>query len=186
MTLSLYLAFIALLIVERLFELALSARNARRVMAEGGREVGQAHFKVMTVLHTAFLMSCVAEVVLLERPFPGALGWIALAGAIVAQALRYWAVATLGYRWNTRIIFLPDVAPVTSGPYRFVRHPNYVAVILELAAVPLIHGAYLTAIVFTVANAAMLYVRIRAEEVALGAEYERAFASKPRFIPRQS
>jgi methyltransferase len=183
---TLYLVFIALLVVERLCELVLSTRNARRVMALGGVEVGQRHYRVMTVLHTAFLFSCVGEVLLLHRPFPGALGWAALGGALIAQGLRYWAIATLGYRWNTRIIFVPGAAPVTAGPYRFVRHPNYVAVILELLAVPLIHGAYLTAIVFTAANAMMLLVRIRAEEAALGAEYARAFADRPRFIPGQS
>jgi methyltransferase len=178
-----YLVFIAFVVVERLFELVLSTRNARRVFAEGGKELGQRHFKVMTVLHTLFLVACVAEVLLLDRPFPSTLGWVALAVAIAAQGLRYWAILTLGYRWNTRIIFLPGAAPVTSGPYRFIRHPNYLAVIMELAAVPLIHGAYLTSIVFTFANALMLLVRIRAEEAALGAEYARAFADKARFIP---
>ena len=182
---DLYLTFIGLLVVERLGELALSARNARRVMARGGKELGQRHFRVMTVLHTAFLVSCVAEVLLLPRPFPGALGWTAFGVALLAQAIRYWAIFTLGDRWNTRIIFLPGAEPVTSGPYRYMRHPNYLAVILELAAVPLIHGAYLTAIVFTLLNAVMLLVRIRAEEAALGAEYARAFARRRRFIPGQ-
>lgn len=180
---ALYLTFIGLLVVERLLELALSARNARRVFAEGGHEIGQRHFRVMTVLHTAFLVACVAEVLLLERRFPGALGWAAFGTALLAQGLRYWAILTLGYRWNTRIIFLPGAAPVTSGPYRFMRHPNYLAVILELAAVPLIHGAYLTSITFSLANALMLVVRIRAEEAALGTEYARAFSNRRRFFP---
>jgi methyltransferase len=180
-----YLVFIGLVVAERLLELVLSARNARRVFALGGRELGQRHFRVMTVLHTAFLVSCVAEVVLLQRAFPGVIGWAALAIALLAQALRYWAIFTLGYRWNTRIIFLPGAEPVTTGPYRFMRHPNYLAVILELFAVPLIHGAYLTSAAFTVANAAMLFVRIRAEEAALGVEYERAFSGHRRFIPGQ-
>ena len=180
-----YLTFIGVLVVERLLELVLSARNARRVLALGGKEVGQRHFRVMTVLHTAFLVSCVAEVVLLQRAFPGIVGWAALAIALLAQGIRYWAILTLGHRWNTRIIFLPGAEPVTTGPYRFMRHPNYLAVILELFAVPLIHGAYLTSIAFTAANAAMLLVRIRAEEKALGAEYARAFSGHRRFIPGQ-
>ena len=182
---ALYLTFIGLLVVERLGELVLSTRNARRVFALGGKELGQRHFRVMTVLHTAFLVACVAEVLLLQRPFPGAPGWAALAVALLAQALRYWAILTLGHRWNTRIIFLPGATPVTSGPYRFIRHPNYLAVIMELAAVPLIHGAYLTSIGFSLANALMLLVRIRAEEAALGAEYARAFSNHGRFIPGQ-
>ncbi len=183
---SLYLVFLGLLVVERLGELVLSARNARRVLAEGGKELGQRHYRVMTLLHTAFLFACVGEVLLLSRPFPGVIGWAALAVAVLAQALRYWAILTLGYRWNTRILFLPGAEPVTAGPYRFVRHPNYLAVILELFAVPLIHGGFLTAIVFSLANAVLLTVRIRAEEAALGAEYARAFSSRPRFFPGQS
>ncbi|MET0405865.1 MAG: isoprenylcysteine carboxyl methyltransferase family protein [Cystobacter sp.] len=178
-----YLLFLLLIGVERLFELVLSTRNARRAMAVGGREVGQGHYRVMTVLHTAFLVSCAGEVLVLQRAFPGLLGWFALGGAVAAQALRYWAITTLGERWNTRIIFIPGAQPVTSGPYRLVRHPNYVAVILEMVCLPLIHGAYLTALVFSVANAALLAVRIRAEEAALGAEYQQAFQERPRFIP---
>ena len=182
-SLDLYLTFIGLLAVERLCELALSARNARRVLARGGTELGQRHFRVMTVLHTVFLASCVCEVVFLRRPFPGTLGWAALVVALLSQALRYWAVFTLGDRWNTRIIFVPGAVPVTTGPYRFIRHPNYLAVILELFAVPLIHGGYLTALLFSAANAVLLVVRIRAEEAALGQQYARAFSRRPRFIP---
>ena len=152
-------------------------------MARGGTELGQRHFRVMTLLHTAFLVACVCEVVFLRRPFPGTLGWAALAVALLAQALRYWAVFTLGDRWNTRIIFIPGAQPVTTGPYRFIRHPNYLAVILEFLAVPLIHGGYLTAAVFSLANAVLLAVRIRAEEAALGLPYARAFSRRPRFIP---
>jgi len=184
-SLALYFVVIGLTALERLFELWLSARNARRVLARGGTELGQRHFRVMTLLHAAFLCACVAEVVLLRRPFPGMLGWVALAATILAQALRYWAILTLGERWNTRIIYVPGAQPVTAGPYRFIRHPNYRAVILELCAVPLIHGAYLTSLAFSLANAVMLTVRIRAEEAALGAEYARAFSQRGRFIPGQ-
>ena len=120
---------------------------------------------------------------ILQRPFPGAWGWLAFIGAIGAQGLRYWAIATLGERWNTRVIVIPGGSPVTRGPYRFVRHPNYVAVIIEMACVPLIHGAWLTAVVFSVANALLLRVRISVEEHALGAAYAQAFDAAPRFIP---
>lgn len=178
-----YLAFLGLIAAERVYELVLSTRNARRALAAGGREVGQAHYRVMTLFHTAFLLACAGEVLLLHRPFPGVLGWACLAGALAAQLLRYWAITTLGERWNTRIIFIPGATPVTAGPYRFVRHPNYVAVILEMVFVPLVHGGYLTALVFSLGNAALLFVRIRAEEAALGAEYQQAFSSRPRFLP---
>ncbi len=180
---SAYLIFLGLILVERLFELVVSKRNARRALEQGGREVGQGHYKVMTLFHTAFLLACVGEVLYFQRAFPGLLGWLSLAGAVAAQLLRYWAISTLGERWNTRIIFVPGATPVTQGPYRFVRHPNYVAVIMEMVFIPLIHGGYLTALLFTLGNAALLFVRIRAEEAALGAEYQRAFGERPRFIP---
>ncbi|WP_317987851.1 isoprenylcysteine carboxyl methyltransferase family protein [Hyalangium gracile] len=138
----------------------------------------------MVLFHTAFLVACALEPLALHRPFPGLLGYVSLGGAIASQALRYWAISTLGERWNTRIIFVPGATPVTDGPYRYIRHPNYVAVILEFAFLPLIHGGYLTAILFSLGNAVLLYVRIRAEEQALGAEYQQAFAHRPRFLPK--
>jgi methyltransferase len=182
-TQAVFLGFMGLLVGERLVELWLSKRNAARAFARGGVETGQGHYRVMVAFHTLFLFACVAEVFLLARPFPGAWGWGALAAALAAQGLRYWAIATLGERWNSRIIVLPEAPPVTGGPYRYLRHPNYVAVVLELLVVPLIHGAWLTAAVFTVGNAALLFVRIRAEEAALGEAYARAFAHHPRFVP---
>jgi methyltransferase len=185
-TQALFLGFMALLVAERLVELVLSKRNADRAFARGGVETGQAHYRVMVVFHTLFLVACVAEVLLLQPAFPGGWGWAALGGAVVAQGLRYWAIATLGDRWNSRIIVVPGLAPVTGGPYRFLRHPNYVAVVLELASVPLIHGAWRTALFFSVGNAALLFVRIRAEEAALGELYAREFAHRPRFIPEVS
>lgn len=185
-TQALFLGFMALLVAERLVELVLSKRNADRAFARGGVETGQAHYRVMVVFHTLFLVACVAEVLVLQPSFPGGWGWAALGGAVVAQGLRYWAIATLGDRWNSRIIVVPGLAPVTGGPYRFLRHPNYVAVVLELASVPLIHGAWRTALFFSVGNAALLFVRIRAEEAALGDAYAREFAHRPRFIPEVS
>ena len=178
-----YLAFLAVLALERGFELALSRRNAARALARGGVEVGRAHFQVMATLHALFLAACAIETLWLNRRFPGALGWIAFAGALLAQAVRYWAIAALGDRWNTRVIVVPGLPPVRRGPYRFVRHPNYDAVILEIACVPLIHGAWLTALAFSAANAALLFVRIRVEERALGEGWARVFAHAPRFIP---
>jgi methyltransferase len=180
---TVFLGYMGLLVAERLVELWLSKRNAARAFARGGVETGQAHYRVMVAFHTLFLVACVAEVFGLRRPFPEAWGWVALGGAVAAQGLRYWAIATLGDRWNSRIIVVPGLAPVTGGPYRLLRHPNYVAVVLELLTVPLIHGAWLTAAVFTVGNAALLFVRIRAEEQALGEVYAQSFEGRPRFIP---
>ena len=179
----LYLGLLALVALERGVELVLSSRNGRLARTRGAVETGQGHYPVMSVFHGAFLVACALEVVLLDRPFPGVVGWIAFAVVLAAQALRYWAVATLGWRWNTRIVVVPGAAPVTGGPYRFVRHPNYVAIIAEMLALPLVHGAWLTALVFSLGNAWLLRVRIRAEEQALGEPWKHAFAGRPRFVP---
>ena len=179
-----YLGLLVLLVVERCVELSISRAHARRAFAQGAVETGRGHYRVMACLHTAFLLSCGLEVVLLQRPFPGAVGFVALAVALLAQVLRYAAVLTLGERWNVRIIVWPSAPIVTGGLYRYVRHPNYVAVILELLAVPLVHGAIFTAIGFTLSNAALLVVRVREEERALGPGYADAFRDRPRFIPR--
>ena len=180
---ALYLAFLGLLYAERLVELLVSRRNARLALAAGGVETGKGHFPVMVVVHALFPLACAIEVLALHRGFPGVVGYAALAVALGAQALRWWVVATLGWRWNTRIIVVPGAQPVTAGPYRYLRHPNYVAVILEAASVPLVHGAWLSAIVFVLANVALLSVRIPAEERAMGDEYAGAFAGRPRFLP---
>jgi methyltransferase len=180
---GLYLAFLGLFAAERLLELALSRRNARIARAKGGVESGAAHFRWMAALHALFLPACAAEVLLLHRPFPGAAGWAFAALALSAQALRWWAIATLGWRWNVRVIVVPGEPPVRRGPYRFLRHPNYAAVAAEMISVPLAHGAFLCVLVFSLLNALLLRVRIRVEEEALGEGWEREFSSVPRFIP---
>ncbi|MBX9246790.1 hypothetical protein ICW40_18530 [Actinotalea ferrariae] len=154
--------------LERLAELVLSARNARWSFDRGGVESGRGHFPPMVVLHTGLLVACVVEVHALDRPFVPVLGWTALAAVVASQALRWWCIATLGPRWNTRVIIVPGLAPVTAGPYRVLRHPNYVAVVLEGIALPLVHTAWVTALAFTVLNAVLLLgFRIPAEERAL-------------------
>ena len=180
-----YLAFLALLALERLVELHISRRNAARAFARGGVEVGQRHFRVMKLLHGAFLGACAAEVLLLRRPVAPALGWPMLGLALGAQALRYWAIASLGPHWNVRVIVVPGARAVTSGPYRWLRHPNYLAVAIEGVAVPLIHSAWWTALGFSAANAALLAVRIRCEERALAehCDYEARLGGRRRFLP---
>ena len=180
---ALYLGFLGLIALERVAELLLSRRNARRARAAGAVEAGRGHYPVMVAFHTLFLVSCAAEVVLLPRAFPGALGWAALGLALLAQGLRYWAVVSLGARWNTRVLVWPGVPPVTSGPYRFLRHPNYLAVVLEMVAVPLVYGAWVTAVVFSLGNAFLLSVRIRSEERALGPSWAKAFVGRGRLLP---
>ncbi|MBJ7464994.1 MAG: isoprenylcysteine carboxyl methyltransferase family protein [Mycolicibacterium sp.] len=163
-----YYLFIVLIGLERLVELAVSRRNANWSFARGGREFGQGHYPVMVAMHSALLLSCMAEVAFAHRPFIPALGWPMVAVVAASTVVRWWCVATLGKRWNPRLIIVPGAELVRSGPYRWIHHPNYTAVAVEVAALPLVHSAWLTAIVFTIANAAVLRVRITAENLALG------------------
>ena len=163
-----YYLLILAVAVERLAELVVSKRNARWALARGGREYGLGHYPVMVAIHSALLVGCVVEVWALDRPFIAWLGWPMLAIVVAAQALRWWCITTLGHRWNTRVIVLPDAPLVDGGPYRWIHHPNYVAVVAEGFALPLVHTAWLTALCFTVANAWLLTVRIRVENAALG------------------
>jgi methyltransferase len=180
-----YLALLAAVGLERLFELWLSRHNARRAIARGGIECDAGHYRFMKALHLAFLVSCAAEVILLQRAFHPALAAVMLAGAALAQALRYWSIWSLGERWNVRVIVVPGDPVVTSGPYRLVRHPNYVAVAIEGVALPMIHTAWLTALCFTIANAVLLSVRISCEERALAShtDYRAALGDRARFVP---
>jgi methyltransferase len=154
--------------IERLVELVVAQRNARWSFTQGGKEFGRRHYPVMVVLHTALLVGCVVETWGLQRPFLPWLGWPMVAVLVLSQGLRWWCISTLGKRWNTRVIILPEKSLVQGGPYRFFHHPNYVAVVAEGFALPLVHTAWLTALCFTVANAILLTVRIRVENSALG------------------
>ena len=165
----LYVIFMGATALERLVEVAVSRRNAAWSFARGGTEYGKGHFPAMVLLHTAFLVACPAEVWLLDRPFVPWLGFPLLILAVAAQGLRWWCITTLGPRWNTRVIIVPDLPRVTGGPYRFIRHPNYVAVVAEGIILPMIHTAWITALAFTILNAWLLTVRIRCEDKALSA-----------------
>jgi methyltransferase len=160
---------IVAVVLERLAELVVSKRNAAWSFARGGVESGQRHYLVMVVLHTGFLVGALVEVWLRRPAFVPALGWTMLALVLAAQALRWWCISTLGHQWNTRVIVVPGLARVTGGPYRFLSHPNYVAVVIEGFALPLVHSAWITALVFTLCNAVLLWVRIRVEDRALTA-----------------
>lgn len=165
--LTAFVAVVALVALERLVELVVSRRNAAWSAARGGRETGQGHYVVMVALHSGFLAAMLVEAFLRRPEVAPSLAWGMLALVLAAQALRWWCILTLGPRWNTRVIVVPGLAPVVSGPYRLVRHPNYVAVVIEGAALPLVHGCWITAACFTVANAALLRVRLRVENAAL-------------------
>lgn len=162
-----YTVLIALIAMQRLWELEISKRNLRGLRSRGGREVGAGHYPWMVALHAAFLMSCVAEVWILDRPWRPLVGLISMLVLIAALGLRWWALRALGDRWTTRVVVVPGETLVASGPYRWLRHPNYVAVVLEIAAIPMLHCAWVTAVTFSVANLVLLKVRVGAEEGAL-------------------
>lgn len=162
-----YTALVLGVALERLVELRVSARNRAWSLERGGREYGQGHFPFMVVIHVGLLVGCVAEVWLLERVFSWALGGPMLVLALSCQGLRWWVIATLGHRWNTRVIVVPGLPRIVRGPFRFVRHPNYVAVVVEGFALPLVHGAWITALVFSALDAWVLWLRIRCEDAAL-------------------
>lgn len=163
-----YAALILATGLERVVELVISSRNARDAFRRGGREYGRSHFPWMVALHTGFLFAALAEVLLVQRPFLPWLGWPMLALVVLSQVLRYWCITTLGKQWNTRVIVVPGAVRITGGPYRFLSHPNYVVVAVEGLALPLVHTAWITALVFTVLNAVLLLrFRIPVEEKAL-------------------
>lgn len=158
--------FLAALLLQRMAELSFSARNSRRLRARGAREHGPEHYPWLIALHVAFPLALIAEVVVLgARPGVWAPLWLGL--WLVAQALRVASMRALGERWTTRVLVLPGEPLLRGGPYRWLRHPNYVAVVIELLAAPLIFGAWRTALVCSIANLILLRVRIRCEEEAL-------------------
>jgi methyltransferase len=175
----LFTLLVAAVGAERLAELVVSKRNAAWSIARGGVESGRGHYPVMVVLHTALLVGALVEVWWRRPDFEPALGWTMLALVVASQALRWWCIATLGRRWNTRVIVVPGLPLVTGGPYRLIPHPNYVAVVVEGFALPLVHSAWVTAVAFTVLNAVLLTVRIRVEDHAL----RRATASSTTVAP---
>lgn len=163
-----YYLLVLAIAAERLAELVVARRNARWSMSNGGKEFGRDHYPAMVSMHALLLMSCVVETWSLGRPFIWWLGWPMLAVVALSTAVRWRCVTVLGRRWNPRLIVILDAPLVRRGPYRWMRHPNYAAVAAEVAALPLVHSAWLTAVVFSAANAAVLNVRIRAENAALG------------------
>jgi methyltransferase len=166
-SLAFFTVVVALVAAERLVELVVSKRNAAWSMARGGRETGRGHYAVMVVLHTGLLAGMLVEAWVRRPVVPVGLAVTMLGLAVASQALRWWCIATLGRRWNTRVIVVPDLPLVAGGPYRLMRHPNYVAVVVEGFALPPVHACWLTALVFTVANAFVLAVRLRVENAAL-------------------
>jgi methyltransferase len=157
---------VGLVAIQRLLELRLSRRHERLLRARGAVERGREHYPLMVGLHVLWLLSTLVEGLLRGPDIP--VYWpVPLALFLLAQLLRYWAILSLGDYWNTRVLVVPGTRLVARGPYRYLRHPNYAVVIVEIATFPLIFGDWITALVFSILNAALLFVRIRTENRAL-------------------
>ena len=174
--LTAFVVVVALVALERLAELVVSQRNAAWSFARGGVETGRGHYGVMVALHSGFLVAMLVEAFVRRPEVPPALAWSMLGLVLASQVLRWWCIVTLGPRWNTRVIVVPGLPPVRSGPYRLLAHPNYLAVVVEGLALPLVHGCWITAAAFTVLNAALLTVRLRVENAALATLPDRSLA----------
>lgn len=156
---------IVLVILQRLWELRIAKRNEKQLRDRGAVEFGRDHYPAIVALHTLWFVGILVEIVLLSRPINPF--WIGLLTIFVgAQWLRYTTIRTLGSRWTTRILVLPGEQPITTGPFKYLRHPNYAAVITEILVFPLIFSCYVTAISFSLVNAVLLTIRIRTEERA--------------------
>lgn len=160
-----FIYFISFVIFQRLLELVVARRNEKWVRAQGAIEYGKEHYPFIVALHTAFLISMIAEyylapVTMLFNPYY-------LITFLVLICLKIWVIGTLGKYWNTKILRIPGVQLVSKGPYKFVKHPNYIIVIAEIAIIPLVFHLYYTVMLFSLLNAAMLFVRIRVENRAL-------------------
>ena len=171
---ALFTVLVALVALERVAELVVARVHEQRSLALGAVERGRGHYPVMVALHTGLLVGALVEVWWRRPAFVPGLGWTMLALVVLAQGLRWWCIATLGDRWTTRVVVVPGLPLVRRGPYRLLRHPNYLAVVVEGFALPLVHSAWLTAMAFTAANAVLLVVRIRVEDAALAEAGDRA------------
>ena len=180
-----FLALLAAVALLRIVELQISKKHQRDMLARGAAKVDEPRFRWMVLLHTAVLAGAALEVVLLKRPFIPVLAATMLAIFLGANVVRWWVIRTLGQHWNVQVVNSTSLGVVTSGPFRYVRHPNYAAVFSEMVALPLIHTAWITAVAGALAHAVVLSQRLSTEERVLlaNAEYRAAMGNKPRFIP---
>jgi methyltransferase len=182
------IAFLGLLVavaLMRILELRISKQHQKDMVARGAAKVDEPRFRWMVVLHTAVLLGAAAEVVFLKRPFIPLLAAVMFAMFLVANVVRWWVIRTLGNHWNVQVMDSTSLGVITSGPFRYVRHPNYAAVFSEMVALPLIHTAWITALAGSLAHIVVLSQRLSTEERVLLAnpEYRASMGQKPRFIP---
>jgi methyltransferase len=182
------IAFLALLLavgILRIFELGVSRRHQHQMAADGATKVKEPQFRWMVFVHTAVLIGAALEVVFFRRPFIPILAAVMLLLFLAANGVRLWVVRTMGKHWNVQVMNSMSLGVVTDGPFRFVRHPNYAAVFVEMVSLPLIHTAWITAVLGCVGCLATISQRIALEESVLFANpaYRTAMAGKPRFLP---
>jgi methyltransferase len=156
------IAVLAYVVIQRLGELVYAKANTRRLLAEGGQEHAPGHYPLFIILHSSWLIA----IAVFADPEPSPSPWL-LGAFIASQAFRFWTLASIGRWWTTRIISSPNFPRVRKGPYRFIRHPNYSVVIVEIAVVPWLLSAHFVVLAFTIANAMLLAWRIRIEEQVL-------------------
>jgi len=167
--------FLTFLLVQRVSELLLAKRNERVARVKGAVEYDEKGYKVIVLMHIFFFISLISEYILLARTLSNF--WVPLLILfIIAQILRYWAISTLGYYWNTKILVTPNTSPIRTGPYKYLNHPNYLSVILEIAVIPLIFSCYITSMIFTLLNLVLLKRRMRIEDQALSTMKARNIA----------
>jgi len=165
----LFWTLLIILALQRISELIIARRNERTVLSEGAVEYDREGYRVIVAMHAAFFLSFIAEYYFLKRSL-NTLWPLLLLIIVLAEALRYWAISSLGKYWNTKILVIAGTSLISKGPYKYIRHPNYLAVVIEIAVIPLIFSCYITSVLFTFFNFIVLRRRIRIEESALTAE----------------
>jgi methyltransferase len=180
-----YLALLLVVAALRLYELRLSRRHQAEMVARGASKIADPRFRWMVLLHTAVLLGSALEVVFLHRPFYPLFAAVCFAIFLAANVVRWWVIRTLGDHWNVQVMDSTGMGIVSSGPFRYVRHPNYAAVFLEMLALPLIHCAWITALAGSLAHVLVLSQRLTTEERVLlaDARYREVMSGKPRFLP---
>ncbi|ELR97094.1 isoprenylcysteine carboxyl methyltransferase family protein [Gloeocapsa sp. PCC 73106] len=181
----LFVGVVVVVIIQRLLELRISNTNAAKIIEQGGDEHSDNLLGAVKTLQVTWWIAMIAEVWIFNRPFIPLLGITSLILVVLGQLLRYLSMRALEWRWTLTIMTVPGIDAVHSGPYAYIRHPNWLGVILEIAFLPLVHSAYLTSFIFSIANAFLMSKRIQSEEAALteANNYKSVLMDKPRFLP---
>ena len=185
LTVGTYLGLLVVVALLRIYELQVSRRHQREMIAHGASKVADPRFRWMVLVHVCVLFGAALEVVLLHRPFYRLFGAVCFTLFLVANVVRWWVIRTLGEHWNVQVMNSTGIGVITTGPFRYVRHPNYAAVFVEMLALPLIHCAWITAVAGSAAHVIVLSQRLATEERVLfsDARYREAMGGKPRFVP---